>query len=758
MKKQEILIIEDEAIIALNIKTDLEIRGYKVVKVVSTGAEAVRAVDEYKPDLILVDIFIDGEMDGIDAVIDIQKKHDIPVIYLTAHSDDSTLQRAKSTRPYGYILKPVNLNELYSSIDIALYKYTMEQRLIESEKRYRNLIESINDVIFSTDDTGTVTYVSPQIEDLIGYSVPEIAGKKYIDFIYADDHEQSIAHFQKMQISTETRAGEYRIAAKDGSIRWVQTSIRPVFHDGIFGGMHGVLVNVTEKKKTEESLKTFKAIIENSNEAIALSTIKGELEYINPAFVRLFHVKPDDINTMNIRELYTGESVSVIDDVVLPELCSGNSWEGILDCHDTNGRTFKLWERADSIRDSRGRVQLLFGIMHDVSEQQRLNEQMKMTQFSVDNFLDEVYWIDKNGRFYYVNDTACRVLEYRSDDFNNVTIFDIDTVINPDLWNVWWDNLKKTGSGVTQSGHRTKSGRQYPVEISMKYLEYKENEYIVAYVRDISERKQFENEIQRKSAELEAVNEELQATIEELEATSEEFEAQNSELIEAQEKLRENEERLKYALEASHDGLWDLNIETGETFFSDRYYTMAGYIPGEFPMNYKNWRDRLHPDDIVMVEDTFNAHVEGKTEQFRVEFRFRRKDGSWMWILGRGKIIPGEISGRIVRMIGTHVDITEQKEAEQRLRESEERFRVLHEASFGGIGIHDRGVILEANHSLAGMTGYSYDELIGMDGLVLIAEDWREKVMNNIISNYGKPYVVEGLRKDGTIFPMEIQG
>ncbi len=103
-------------------------------------------------------------------------------------------------------------------------------------------------------------------------------------------------------------------------------------------------------------------------------------------------------------------------------------------------------------------------------------------------------------------------------------------------------------------------------------------------------------------------------------------------------------------------------------------------------------------------------------------------------------------------------DITDLKQAEQALRESEERFRYLHEASFGGIGIHDKGIILDCNQGLAAISGYSTDELIGMNGLDLIAPDWRDHVMQNIMSGYEQPYDVEGIRKDRTIYPLEIQG
>jgi len=102
-------------------------------------------------------------------------------------------------------------------------------------------------------------------------------------------------------------------------------------------------------------------------------------------------------------------------------------------------------------------------------------------------------------------------------------------------------------------------------------------------------------------------------------------------------------------------------------------------------------------------------------------------------------------------------DVTERKMADQALRESEERFRALHNASFGGISIHDKGTILECNQGLSEMTGYSRDELIGMNGLLLVAPDWREFVMNNIITGYEKPYEALGMRKNGEIFPMHLE-
>ncbi len=137
------------------------------------------------------------------------------------------------------------------------------------------------------------------------------------------------------------------------------------------------------------------------------------------------------------------------------------------------------------------------------------------------------------------------------------------------------------------------------------------------------------------------------------------------------------------------------------------------------------------------------------------QVKLARKDGQERDVFLSARLI--EIGDKTY-ILSLARDITEQKKVEKDLKESEERFRALHEASFGGIGIHDKGIILDCNHGLVHITGYSMDELIGMNGLDLIAPKWRELVMQNIVSGYEKTYDVEGVRKDGTTYPLEIIG
>ena len=149
--------------------------------------------------------------------------------------------------------------------------------------------------------------------------------------------------------------------------------------------------------------------------------------------------------------------------------------------------------------------------------------------------------------------------------------------------------------------------------------------------------------------------------------------------------LRKSEERFTYAMDATTDGLWDWDIVSDSEYFSPGYYRMLGYHPEEFPTSSDSWLNLLHPDD---KDRTFAANIdciENRVESFEVEFRMREKSGGWRWILSRGKAVSRDESGRALRLVGTHVDITGRKMAEECLRKSEKRYQEVFDNSFDGI-------------------------------------------------------------------------
>jgi len=228
------------------------------------------------------------------------------------------------------------------------------------------------------------------------------------------------------------------------------------------------------------------------------------------------------------------------------------------------------------------------------------------------------------------------------------------------------------------------------------------------------------------------------------------------EIIKAKEIAEESEERFNLAMKASNDGLFDWNLETNEFYYSPGWKKMLGYEDNELPNNFSIWENNTHPEDLKKSWELQQKLITKQIDRFVIEFKMKHKDGHWVDILSRAEAFFND-SGKAVRIVGTHTDITERKRIELELAESLERFKALHNASFGGIIIHDKGIILECNQGLSEITGYSLDELIGMNGLLLIAPNSRDYVLGNILAGYEKPYEAVGLRKNGDIFPLRME-
>lgn len=177
MTTTSILVVEDERIIAKGIEKKLKALGYGVTGLASTGEEAIRQATEGRPDMILMDIHLGLGIDGVEAADVIRSRFNIPVVYLTAHSDEATLQRAKVTEPFGYILKPYEDRDLHTAIEMGLYKSKMERRLRESEQWLAGILASIGDGVIATDQKGRVRFMNPVAERLTEWTEADALGK-----------------------------------------------------------------------------------------------------------------------------------------------------------------------------------------------------------------------------------------------------------------------------------------------------------------------------------------------------------------------------------------------------------------------------------------------------------------------------------------------------------------------------------------------------------------------------------------------------
>jgi two-component system cell cycle sensor histidine kinase/response regulator CckA len=182
-----ILVVEDELVVAKDLQRTLSSLGYNVPTTAASAEDALRMASKRCPDVVLMDIRIRGELDGIETASIFRSRFDVPVIFLTAYADAETVARAKAAEPHGYLLKPVKKEDLRSAVEIALYKHVMERRLRERERWFATTIRSIGDAVIATDAAGQITFMNPVAELLSGWRMEDAKGRSLADILQLVD-------------------------------------------------------------------------------------------------------------------------------------------------------------------------------------------------------------------------------------------------------------------------------------------------------------------------------------------------------------------------------------------------------------------------------------------------------------------------------------------------------------------------------------------------------------------------------------------
>lgn len=325
------------------------------------------------------------------------------------------------------------------------------------------------------------------------------------------------------------------------------------------------------------------------------------------------------------------------------------------------------------------------GSVQDITERKQTEEYRQLIEFSLNRAADGVHWINPEGWQIYVNDALCHNLGYTREEMLNMQVSDVDPNFPIEAFQGAWNDIKQRGSDTFETTHRRKDGSILAVEIRANYLEFNGQEYICSFIRDMTERKQME------------------------------------------EQLQEREERLRFILDGSLDGAWDANLVTGETYYSPRYAEILGYQPDEMAPVVETWLNSIHPDDAGEVKQLFQDYLAGKIAEYVCEHRLRHKSGRWLWVLSRGKVTSHTPDGQPARMAGTVTDITERKQQEDELR----TFKALVEASPDGIGIAAMdGTITYANRAFQQLSKYG-EAMIGKNFLSLYPEEQQEAVADS---------------------------
>jgi PAS domain S-box-containing protein len=312
MSQTRILVVEDEGIIALSIQRKLENLGYDVPVTVSSGEEAIQQAAEIHPNLVLMDIRLDGQMTGIEAAAQLRTRFNIPVIYLTAYADKNTLQRAKVTDPFGYLLKPFEERELHTAIEMALYKHEAERKLKESEQRLAITLNSIGEAVVTTDFHGRITFMNPVAERLTGWKQSDALGKLFAKVVVLVNVKTKLKIENELTLVLGKRPfaevalpNDTILIGQDGTQRALDGNAAPLTassHDGHLRVVGVVLAfrDITERKWAEREraeqarLSAFSADISvtftqslSLREMLRRCTLAG-VQHLDAAFARIW--------------------------------------------------------------------------------------------------------------------------------------------------------------------------------------------------------------------------------------------------------------------------------------------------------------------------------------------------------------------------------------------------------------------------------------------------------------------------------------
>jgi two-component system cell cycle sensor histidine kinase/response regulator CckA len=260
VKRDSVLVVEDERIVARDLEQTLAELGYHAAGIASSAEEAIAHASKRCPDLVLMDIRIRGKRDGVETADLLRRQFDVPIVYLTAHADDATLERAKRSEPYAYLLKPVKAAELRSAIEVALYRHGIEKRLRERERWFSTTLRSIADAVVTVDLAGKITFMNPSAERLTGKSMAEAVGRPAGEVVRLLGASRAPLEQTPLdQALEEGRVVELHEARLVGSGEdrriIVSDSAAPVVDKGQLLGAVMVFRDVTEEKMLQKQLE-----------------------------------------------------------------------------------------------------------------------------------------------------------------------------------------------------------------------------------------------------------------------------------------------------------------------------------------------------------------------------------------------------------------------------------------------------------------------------------------------------------------------
>ncbi len=373
--------------------------------------------------------------------------------------------------------------------------------LRESEMRYRAIVEDQTELICRFLPDRTLTFVNDACCRYFKAKHDGLIGTAFGSFLPDVEIEKCTALMRSLDRENPVGALEHQFVTPDGKTRWQQWTYRAVFDDeGQFIEFQAVGRDVTERVLGEKDLRLFKAIVESSNEAIGICNSEGRVVYVNPAHEKLFKRPLEEAEKFDHLIYYTPETVDILRAEISPALERGETWEGMVEMIDAEGRRFTAWERADAVRDADGTVLYGFGLMHDITKQKQAEEALRESEERYralfDNAGDAIFVHDLEGRLLDVNLGMCERLGYDREQL--LRMFAEGKVMPhcPVPVSALTEKVSGEERVFLEIEHVRRDGAMIPFELNSRVISFGDRRVILSIGRDITRRRQVEKKLQ----------------------------------------------------------------------------------------------------------------------------------------------------------------------------------------------------------------------------------------------------------------------
>ncbi len=363
-----LMLVEDERIVAFDLKRQLTAFGYRVGSVVASGEEAVHQVVDQKPDLVLMDIHLEGRMDGIEAAAEIRIRHQIPVVFLTAYAEDDTLHRALDSRPFGYLVKPCEGRELHATIQMALARRADEVAVEQSEERLQLALDAASLGVLEWCPASNRMQGDEHLGLLFANRLHPL-DESWDAFIARVDHadrERVHAALNPTLLGAEAVQIEFRTHGDDTPPRYMEAHAKAYRGAALGGRVVGILQDVTERHKNEERLRQSSVVFHTTAEAIAITDATRRAVAVNTAFSRITGYREDEVVGRD-PDLLLRVSPGPERHAASLQAGAAGFWHGEVRCQRKDGGIFPAWQSISVVRNAAGQLTHYITAFSDVS-------------------------------------------------------------------------------------------------------------------------------------------------------------------------------------------------------------------------------------------------------------------------------------------------------------------------------------------------------------------------------------------------------